>query len=48
MQHGAGVDAPADRLGQRSEQELRLADPIGECRAVEFDAFAGVDDGLTV
>ena len=48
MQRGAGADMPADRLGQGREQELRLADPIGECGAVEFDAFAGVDDGLAV
>ena len=39
---------PADRLGQRREQEFRLTNPIGECGAVEFDAFAGVDDGLAV
>ena len=39
---------PADRLGQRREQELRLADPVGERGAVEFNAFAGVDDGLAV
>ncbi len=48
VQHGAGADVPADRLGQRREQELRLANPIGECGAVAFNAFAGVDDGLAV
>jgi hypothetical protein len=48
VQYGAGADVLADRLGQRREQELRLANPIGKRRAVEFDAFAGVDDGLAV
>ena len=48
VQHGAGADVPADRLGQRREQELRLADPISACGAVECDAFARVDDGLAV
>ena len=38
----------ADRLGEGGEQEFRLANPIGQRRAVEFDAFAGVDDGLAM
>ena len=48
MQRGAGTNMPADHLSQRSEQELRLSDPIGQCGAVELDAFAGIDDGLAV
>ena len=48
MQRGAGANMPADRLSQRSEQELRLSDPIGQRGAVELDAFAGIDDGLAV
>ena len=48
MQRGAGANMPADRCSQRSEQELRLSDPIGQRGAVEFDAFAGIDDGLAV
>ena len=31
-----------------TEQELRLADPIGQRGAVELDAFAGIDDGLAM
>ena len=44
----AGADMPADRLGQGREQEHRLPDPVGQRRAVEFDAFAGIDHGLAV
>ena len=45
---GAGANMPADRFSQGSEQELRLADPIGQRGTVERDAFAGIDDGLAV
>ena len=30
-----------DRIGQRLQQHRRLADPVGECRAVEIDTIAG-------
>ena len=46
MQRGAGTNTAAHHLSQRSEQELRLSDPIGQCGAVELDAFAGLNDGV--
>src|SRR5271166_5726184 len=30
------------------QQEHRLADPVSQSRAIEFDAFTGVDAGLAV
>ena len=48
MQNGAGEDMAADRLGQRREQEHRLAHPVGQGRAVELDTFACIHRGLPV
>ena len=43
-----GEDVLADRRRDRIEQPGRLANPVGQRRAVEFDAVAGVDLGLTI
>ena len=43
-----GANVAADGLGQGIQQEHRLADPVGQRRAIEFDAFAGIDAGLAV
>ncbi len=48
VQHAAGADMAADCLGQGGEQELGLADPVGEGCAVKFNAFARIDDRLAV
>ena len=48
MQHLSGADVAADGLGQGIQQEYRSANPVGQGRAVEFDAFAGIDAGLAV
>ena len=44
----AGQHMAPDGIGQGLQQRRRLADPAGQRRAVEFDALAGEDAGLTV
>src|SRR3954453_8440964 len=41
-------DMTADRVGQRLQQRRRLADPVGQGRAVEVDAFALEDLRLAI
>ena len=48
MQHGARQDMPGQRIDQRPQQRRRLADPIGQGRALQLDALAGVDLALAV
>ena len=38
----------ADRLDQRHQRRRRGADPVGQRRDVEIDAFAGIDVALAV
>ena len=38
----------ADGLGQGIQQKHRLTHPVGQGRAIEFDAFASIDAGLAV
>jgi hypothetical protein len=48
MQRCAGPNVSSDRRGQRLEQECRLADPVGQGRALELDPGAAIDDALPV
>jgi hypothetical protein len=48
VERGAGPDLAGDRRGQRLEQERRLADPIRQRRALEFDAVPAIDDALAM
>ena len=43
-----GEDMGADRLDQRHQRRRRRADPVGQRRDVEIDAFPGIDCALTV
>ena len=43
-----GEDVAADRRHDRIEQPGRLANPVAQGRAVQFDPLAGVDLALTI
>ena len=44
----SGEDMGADRLDQRHQRRRRRADPVGQRRDVEIDAFPGIDRALPV
>ena len=48
MDHGARHHVLANAIGERAQQPRRLAHPVGECAAIEFEAVARVDLGLAV
>ncbi len=48
MQHLPSAHVAADGLGQGIQQKHRLTHPVGQGRAIEFDAFASIDAGLAV
>ena len=48
MQHGARQDMPGQGIEQRPQQRRRLADPVGQGRALQVDARAGVDPALPI
>lgn len=48
MQHIGTEDLPAQRRHQGIEKSGRPAHPVGECRAFEIDALAGIDARLPV
>ena len=43
-----GEDMRPDRLDQRHQRCRRRADPVGQRRDIEFDAFARIDGALTI
>lgn len=48
MQDPAAEDVPGERVHQGAQQRGRLPDPVGERRALQFHALAGVDPALAV
>lgn len=48
VENAAREGVPGQRVHQRAQQRRRLPDPVGERRALQFDAVAGVDSALAV
>ncbi len=48
MDLGRGKDVGGQPLAQRLQQPSHPSDPVGERRAVKFDAGSGVDQGLPI
>jgi hypothetical protein len=48
MKLARGHDMIANSFNQRSQQFAGCAHPSGECRAIQVDAFAGIDLRLPV